>query len=287
MACSSSEEPELRTVVGFSTEGFTSTEPVRHVVIRVSRGSEVQTVETSLPTQKTEVNVQGTGQVTVELEGYTDASKTERRWVQRASAPLNRKPGDTRLLRLGFDPLCVSDRPESVLLTCGPGTTCARGVCIGMERSSIELERYVPDWFVPSADACRMQSVQGEVTIGAGAAAYQDLAEDATLALEPGPQGGHHLWLAAKSRNFAQQGTLVAITGRNLQSGVQASPASFLFSLTPVGDGSCSLAGLRYQVDAGGIDYRAFLGGPFEISIEMRDKFGTIARAVKRVQIGN
>jgi hypothetical protein len=291
MACASADvgqtESSARTVIGFSTEGYASTSSVKHVRLRVTRGSEVQTTDVDLPLQKTEVTVLGEGSVVVELEGYAGngSDKGALRWIQRASSPLNRDSRNARLLRMGFDPLCVSDSEASVL-RCGKEETCARGVCIAMARSSLELESYTPSWFVPTVDPCRASAgAEADVEIGAGAAGYTKLVGGANLALEAGPQGGHHLWIGAKGRNFAQQGTLVAITGRNPDTGVVASPASFVFSLNPESDGRCSVTGLRYQVDAGGLNYSAFLGGPFELKVEMRDRFGTIASATTRLQI--
>jgi hypothetical protein len=290
VACANADvvqtELSARTVIGFSTEGYPSTASVNHVRLRVTHGSNVQTTEVDVPTQRTELTVLGEGSVTVELEGYAGASSdpSALRWIQRASSPLNRDKSSVRLLRMGFDPLCVSDAEPSVL-RCGKEETCARGVCISMARSSLELESYTPSWFVAAADPCRPSAGLPEVEIGAGAAGYTKLLDGATLALEAGPQGGHHLWIGAKGKNFAQQGTLVAITGRNPDTGMVASPATFVFSLNADSDGRCSVTGLRYQVDAGGLNYRSFLGAPFELTVEMRDRFGTISSATTRVQI--
>jgi hypothetical protein len=288
VACASAEpEPaqEARTIIGLSTEGYATTEPVKHVVIRVIRNGQVQTTEVDLPTQKTEVVVRGGGRATVEVEGYATSAKApgELRWVQRAGVRL--QTAQTRLVRMEFDPLCVSDGTRPVA-TCAAQETCARGVCIGMERSSLELEPYDPNWFVPKPDRCRSNAAAlATVDIGEGSVSYKPLAEGATLTLERGLQGGHHIWLAAKGRGFAEKGTLVSITGRNPSSGVSASAAAFTLSLTPAQDGSCDVAALRYQVDAGGINPDAFRGAPFDVTVEMRDRFGNLAKTTKRVQI--
>jgi hypothetical protein len=291
MACASADagktESGARTVIGFSTEGYTSTASVNHVRLRVTRGSEVQTTDVDLPLKKTELTVRGEGSVTVELEGYSGAvsEPSALRWVQRARSPLNRDNSSARLLRMGFDPLCVSNAPASVV-RCGKEETCARGVCIPMARSSLELEAYDPNWFVPAPDPCRNSAlVDADVEIGFGASGYTRFLDGASLALEAGPQGGHHLWIGVKGRNFAQQGTLVSITGRNPDTNALASPAAFVFSLNPESDGRCSVTGLRYQVDTGGLNYREFLGAPFEIKVEMRDRFGAISSATTRIQL--
>jgi hypothetical protein len=281
---------ESVTIVGFSTEGFGTTAPVRHVSIRVTQGEHTSVTEVDLPTQKTEVSVLGSGYARVQIEGYAASEKApgELRWVQRAGVTLKQKPGEKRLLRMNFDPLCMSDRGDNVV-SCKEDETCARGLCIGMDRSSLELEPYMPDWFLPPPDACRPKGDASapEVLIGMGTASFEALADGAVQALEAGPQGGHHFWIAAKGRSFAERGTLVAISGRNPETGVEAASATSLFSLTPLGDGSCSVSGIRYQVDAGGIDHRAFRGGPFDLTIEMRDRFGSIARATKRIRVSN
>jgi hypothetical protein len=290
VACASAEPEALlqsRTIIGLTTEGHAMTEPVKHVVIRVIRGDQVQTTELSLPTQKTEIDLRGGGQAIVEVLGYATATTApgDLRWVQRARVPLDRASSEPRLLRMEFDRLCVSDGTLPVI-SCGPTETCARGVCIGMQRSSLELEPYEPNWFVPKPDLCRTNSAAPLlVEIGEGARSYTSLAEDATLTLERGLQGGHHLWLAAKGRGFAEKGTLVSITGRNPNTNVAASSAAFALSLSPNQEGSCEVAALRYQVDGPGINLQSFRGAPFEIKIEMRDRFGNIASTTKRVQI--
>ena len=47
------------------------------------------------------------------------------------------------------------------------------------------------------------------------------------------------------------------------------------------------VAGLRYQVDGGGIDYGRFLGKPFEIHVELRDRRGATVHAVLQVKIAS
>jgi hypothetical protein len=285
-ACTNStrfEEATGEIVVGFSTEGLGATAPVERVELRATADGEAREVKVDLPTQRTELLVSGRSFLDVELSGYGGPGKLERLWVRKARAPFVR--GQKRLLRLEFDPLCVAPIGQTPTV-CAGDQTCARGACVGALANDLELETYRPDWYIAAPDPCRPTATgTPEAQVGMGAAFFQEVPPGTEVALEAGPQGGHHLWIAIRTRNLASRGTFVGLSGGNPETGEAASAASFVLALDQGTAGTCHVAGLRYQVDGGGIDYRRFLGKPFEVSVEMRDRFGATVRGQLVIKI--
>ena len=95
---------------------------------------------------------------------------------------------------------------------------------------------------------------------GTGQSGYLPLAPEQTLQAEAGPQGGHHIWIAARMKNLKQAGSTTKIVGVQPETGTAIPPSTFVFTFSPDDGGYCKLYGLRYQLDNGGIDYKQFLG---------------------------
>jgi hypothetical protein len=123
------------------------------------------------------------------------------------------------------------------------------------------------------------------VILGTGQAGFAPLHDGDVLQMEEGVQGGHHLWLALRLRGFRQEGTTTRLSAQQLDAGPDVLPAQFAYQLDPDTDGYCRLTNLRFQLDAGGRDYHAFLGQPLQIVADVRDPTGSSGWAAASIVV--
>jgi hypothetical protein len=86
-------------------------------------------------------------------------------------------------------------------------------------------------------------------------------------------------------KNLKQSGSTTTVTATQPGSGAKASPFSVVFTFQRDDGGYCKLYGLRYQLDADGVDLKQFLGKPLDVTVTVRDALGQSATAMKRVNI--
>jgi hypothetical protein len=190
-----------------------------------------------------------------------------------------------RLLRVNLEARCIG-------IVCPSDQTCVFGRCVSPEVPPDALEDYDPAWPSAPPDICRpARRGPPEVILGNGQTDYAPLADGATLQLEKGPQGGHHIWVAARMKNLRQSGSVTTITSRLVdEPGAKPVPsAAFVFTFDPDEGAYCKIKGLRYQVDAGAVDlraeYRRFLGKRLEVTVEIADSTGAKASSTRTVQL--
>jgi hypothetical protein len=121
--------------------------------------------------------------------------------------------------------------------------------------------------------------------VGTGMSDFLPLTAGQTLQAEPGPQGGHHIWIAARMKNVKQRRTTTRIEGREPETGVSIPPTTFIFTFAPTEGGYCEIHGLRYQLDNGGIDYKQFLGKPLDVTVTLTDPSGATVATTTRIQV--
>ncbi len=204
-------------------------------------------------------------------------------------------PGQTKLLRVPLELRCAvfpPPPPGSKVPgrlsgpTCAAPATCILGVCQSPVVPVPSLEPYAPNWPTNAPDRCKPAGGGDPVLlVGTGQTGYLPLAPMQTLLAEAGPQGGHHIWIAARMKNLKQRLSRTMIEGQDPQSGVKIPPTTFVFSYTPDEGGFCKLFGLRYQLDNGGIDYKQFLGKPLDVTLTVTDPAGAIAQATAHIQV--
>jgi hypothetical protein len=204
--------------------------------------------------------------------------------------------GVKKLLRVQLESRCLQLPPAggapAAGVSCAAPLTCVAGACAPREVEEGALEDYEPGWAAAPPDICRpAQHGPPQVIIGTGQTAYADLGEGQLLQLEKGPQGGHHLWIAARMKNLRQSGSTTAITSRLLDDPEAVPPVAFVFTYERDEGAYCAVWGLRYQIDAGAADlrqaYRRFLGKKLEVTVEVRDTTGASARDTRTVQIAD
>lgn len=167
--------------------------------------------------------------------------------------------------------------------TCAAPTTCIGGACRSAELGP--LPDYRTDWAKNPPSACGTGTP--EIEIAQGETKLEPLADGATIALERGPQCGHHLWLAVRMKNLAQSGTTTVLSATQPGGGVTVPATGFPYAYAGADGGACEIAGLRFQVDASGAQAAAFLGKPLDLTIEATDKAGRKATAVRHVVVAN
>ncbi len=202
-------------------------------------------------------------------------------------------PRERRLLRVQLQPSCAA-LPTALAgapILCAAPQTCVLGGCAPSEVTAEALEDYTPEWAKNPPDICKpARPGPPELVLGTGMTDYGALADGQTLALERGPQGGHHLWIAARMRNLRQAGSITTVRGKVVDDpSLKVPDAAFVFSFERDEGSYCKLWGLRFQVDSGTNDlrnaYKAYLGKKMEITVEVVDSSGARATATRTVQV--
>jgi hypothetical protein len=191
-----------------------------------------------------------------------------------------------KLLRVHIERSCFSAP------ACAPQDTCVAGTCRPSEVSADALEDYESDWANAEPDVCRpTHHGDPEVGLGTGQTDYAALGDGQVLQLERGPQGGHHVWVAARMRNLKQNGTITSVASVIEGDPVPGPPFSVVFDYEPDEGGYCKLFGLRYQVDVGATDlanaYKRFLGKRLAVTLDVVDAIGGHATSSRTIQIAD
>jgi hypothetical protein len=170
--------------------------------------------------------------------------------------------------------------------TCNAPQTCVSGQCAQSFVLPQDLEPYQTNWPHNAPDACKPKPGDPAIVVlGTGQTDYLPLAENQELALEKGPQGGHHIWIATRMKNLKQSGSTTTISAKQPDTGMVAPPTSFVFTFDKDEGGYCKLFGLRYQLDTGGTDHKAFLGKTLDVTVEIADRAGLKGSATTRIRI--
>lgn len=215
--------------------------------------------------------------------------------VRRAAARL--VPGAKKLLRVQLEARCVTfSAPGSTLPpapTCDAPQTCSAGRCTSEEVAFDQLEDYEPGWPGAPPDLCRPANHgPPELFLGTGQTDFAPLVEGQTLQLERGPQGGHHIWIAARMKNLRQSGSRTTLTAKLVdEPAYPIPPAAYVFTFDRDEGDYCKLWGLRFQLDSGAIDlgttYKRFLGKRLEVTVEVVDSTNARASSTKTIQIAD
>ena len=195
-----------------------------------------------------------------------------RRAATRASA------GRTLLLPVSLDEACSG-------AICPDGATCAEGVCVDPFIAPSALADHDPTWIESAPDACKTPSSPDPVIeIGQGQSAVAKLSDGEEVPIEPGPQGGHHAWLALRVAGLRQMGSRLTVGGAFPDLAVEPFSTTSLVTFCKAGEGRCEIHGIRFQVDHG-LPVEAVLGQTLDIEITLEDVNGDAATARKRVVI--
>ena len=94
--------------------------------------------------------------------------------------------------------------------------------------------------------------------------------------VEAGPQGGHHIWVAARVKNLLQSGSITQVGGEIPELGLSIAPLLVIFTLGADADDYCKISGLRFQIDIGGEAIETLLGKEMKVIVNVEDQSGDI-----------
>lgn len=287
-ACAASDVPPPSSlVVGVQSEELGSLVDSVGVAVEVDG---VRTFSETLPSagipREIEVAAAPGARVSVTAVGVGPGGEVVRR-VATTRAPGG---GNRRLLRVMLEARCVS--LPNLPVACAAPNTCVAGACVPTEVGEAALEDYEPGWAAAPPDICRpAKHGPPEVILGTGQTDYGVLNDEQTLMLESGPQGGHHLWIAARMRNLRKSGSTTTISSVLLDDPEAVPPSAFVFTFDRDEGGYCKLWGLRYQVDSGASDlgtaYKRFLGKRIAVTVEVADTTGAKAKSTRTIRIAD
>jgi hypothetical protein len=155
-------------------------------------------------------------------------------------------------------------------------------VCVASVVPPQNLPAYTSTWSAP-ADPCKPPGAGPPVVIvGEGQADYIPLMDGDTDQVEAGPQGGHHVWVAIRTKNLRQSGSITAVTGHFPDLGVDVGPFNVIFTQEIDEGGYCKIYGLRFQLDQQ-VNINTLLGHPLDITVAVTDPDGTVGTGTRSV----
>lgn len=283
LACAGcgSEETDANVAVGLTTDmavGFD--------IYEIERTTKIDGVVTS-----TERLSYGEGKLSLPAEGFIRAGRDgadveisiaafrrdEESPVVTRSAATHAQGGRTLLLPASLDETCVG-------VPCPASATCVEGACVDPFIAPTTLEDHDPAWITTAEDACKtLSSGAPALVLGQGQAAFVSLEENEVVPIEPGPQGGHHVWLALQATGLRQMGSRLKVSGYFPALAFEVPAFTSGITLRKAGD-HCEIYGIRFQVDRD-ISVEAVRGQTLELSLVLTDPNGDAATATKRVVI--
>jgi hypothetical protein len=169
-----------------------------------------------------------------------------------------------------------------------PAETCVAGRCVPSFVPSSALEPYRPDWATTFADACKPAAAGApEIIVGLGMSDYLPADDYAVAQVEAGPQGGHHVWVAARVKNLHRSGSITTLAGDIPDLGLTLEEIRLIFTMEVGEGGYCNLHGLRFWLDAGGQEIEAMLGHALRVRVSITDIDGSTGSSEKWITLSN
>ena len=202
------------------------------------------------------------------------------------------------VLRVRLERECIAGTSlmgELVTPSCEAPLTCAGALCVDPYAPPETLDEYSETWATPPPDPCApteaADAAEPFVEFGQGEdGVYAPLAEDGTILVHGGLQGGFHMFVGVRVKNLHWEHPRLAFSMTDEEgASVTCITPSFL---EPFGDGSCINAGLRcilpYESPPGlttaeKID--AIKGTPYRIDVRAYDMMGDLAVTSRWVTI--
>ena len=124
---------------------------------------------------------------------------------------------------------------------------------------------------VVSTDPCKPADAGAPVVIvGEGQADYEPMMNGDVDQLEAGPQGGHHIWVAVRTKNLHQSGSITSVSGHFPDLGLDVGPFNTNFIMVADEGGYCKLYGLRFQLDQK-VNISNLLGHTLDLTVTVTD----------------
>ena len=229
---------------------------------------------TTFPAEYAFNEVEEGQELSITLQGFdsTGFNVVNRHMVTTAVA------GEPRLVRVHLEAECrlqpVGGNAPSGAPTCNETTeTCIGGVCASTNVDPSDHQPYREDWATgPGSDICKEAGAgPPEVQVGAGQSDFFAVDDYEIAQIEAGPQGGHHIWVAARLKNLTQSGSITEVGAEIPALGLSITPLKVIFTFDPDEGGYCKIFGLRLQLDIDGDDIMAMRGQDARVVMTITD----------------
>lgn len=181
--------------------------------------------------------------------------------------------GKVQLARVGIESACVY-----LATPCAdPEATCVHGACTSS--SLTDLPPYRADWYVSPC----LGAGAPVVTLYDGAT---PIADNHSLVLEHGPQGGAHFWLTLGLSGFAPKGVVVVLSAVQPDTKTAALTTGVAVpSLYVAADGACRTEKIQYRVDSAALPIASIHGHPLDVTVLVTDPEKHSATVTRRVAV--
>lgn len=174
------------------------------------------------------------------------------------------------LYELSLEPACAG-------VTCGPTDTCIGGTCKDPFEDPAQLSDYFPEWSDDTGPKDRCEpGGDPTVLVGEGQADYHEVSPGQVLQVEAGPQGGYHVWIAARIKNLKQSGSIIELSGRIPAAEYDIEPMILAFTFDPDEGDFCKIYGLRFRLDDAAHSIESLLGLDLDLTMTITDKDGDV-----------
>lgn len=288
-------DPDTGTLVVGVTSDFTDLAEM-HVTMTVDGQTlkddreRVGSGATTFPAEYAFNEVEEGQELTITLRGFdsTGFNVVNRHLVTTAVA------GEPRLVRLHLEAACrlqpQGGNAPSGAPTCNETSqTCISGICTSAEVDPGGHEPYREDWAAgPGSDICKdADGGAPEVQVGTGQSDFFAIDDYEIAQIEAGPQGGHHIWVAARLKNLTQSGSITEVGAEIPSLGLSITPLKVIFTFDPDEGGYCKIFGLRLQLDIDGDDVMAMRGQEAKVVMTITDADDDVGSGEKWVTLSD
>jgi hypothetical protein len=91
--------------------------------------------------------------------------------------------------------------------------------------------------------------------------------------------------MAIRMKHLLRSGSLTRLTAVAPSTGTTISPYEVIYTFDPAEGGYCKLYGLRFQLDADGVDYVPLLGQELDVTATVTDHAGDSGQSMRRVTL--
>lgn len=181
----------------------------------------------------------------------------------------------------------VKIESECVAVTCDQGQTCVDGECVDAFVAATDLPDYYTGWAGGSGGGRCEPGGDPTVFVGSGQSDYHDVEDGDVLQVEAGPQGGYHVWVAARMKNISQSGSVTDLTGAFVDIDYSPPPMSVIFTFDPDEGGFCKVYGLRFRLDDQDHPIESLLGKTMQLTVTIKDQDGDEASSTRTIELSD
>jgi hypothetical protein len=245
--------------------------------------------EGSLPKELAFEDVTPGARLTLTLRGYElDIARIVRHVETRAP-----EAGDRALYRLRLEKSCKLEVPipggSGGAPECNEITeTCISGACRSAIVPETAFQPYRSDWQKGGeSDACKPADGGAPMLlVGQGQTDYFGMDDGEVAEIEAGPQGNHHIWVAARIKNLRQSGSITTVGGQVPELGLELQPMKWVFTLDPDEGGWCKIFGVRFELDRK-TDIERLLGQQAKVQVTIKDGDGAVGTGERLVTLSS